>query len=52
MEDIDTVPIHDALAVCAVLNPDVLENVVETYVDMDISGGAADGMSICDRSSK
>ena len=48
MEDIDTVPIHDALAVCAVLNPDVLENVVETYVDMDISGGAADGMSICD----
>ncbi len=48
MEDIDTVPIHDALAVCALLNPDVLEDVVETYIDMDISGGAADGMSICD----
>lgn len=48
MEDINSVPIHDALAVCALLNPDVLENVVSTYVDIDISGGAADGMSICD----
>lgn len=48
MEDIDTVPIHDALAVCAVLNPDVLKDVVETYVDIDVAGGAADGMSICD----
>lgn len=48
MEDINTVPIHDALAVCAVLDKNVLENVVETYVDIDISGGSADGMSICD----
>lgn len=48
MEDINTVPIHDALAVCAVINPNVLEDVVDTYVDIDISGGAADGMSICD----
>lgn len=48
MEVIDTVPIHDALAVCAVLYPEVLKPVVEVYVDMDISGGAADGMSICD----
>lgn len=48
MADIDTVPIHDALAVCAVIDPDVLQNVVHTYVDIDIAGGAADGMSICD----
>lgn len=48
MADIDTVPIHDALAVCAVLNENVLEDVRETYMDIDIAGGAADGMSICD----
>lgn len=48
MADINTVPIHDALAVCAVIRPEVLMPVVEVYVDMDISGGAADGMSICD----
>lgn len=48
MGDINTVPIHDALAVCAVINPDVLKDVTETYADMDISGGAADGMSIFD----
>ncbi len=48
MAQIDTVPIHDALAVCAVIDPSVLTNVVSTYVDIDISGGAADGMSICD----
>lgn len=48
MKDIDTVPIHDALAVCAVLNENVLEDVWETYMDIDIAGGAADGMSICD----
>lgn len=48
MEDIETVPIHDALAICAVINPKVLENVVFTYVDIDIAGGSADGMSICD----
>ena len=48
MADIDTVPIHDALAVCAVLNEGVLEDVRETYMDIDIADGAADGMSICD----
>lgn len=48
MEVIDTVPIHDALAVCAVLHPEVLKPVAKVYVDVDISGGAADGMSICD----
>lgn len=48
MGDIDTVPIHDALAVCAVINPKVLKDVRETFADIDISGGAADGMSIFD----
>lgn len=48
MADINTVPIHDALAVCAVIDPDVLQDVTSTYVDIDIAGGAADGMSICD----
>lgn len=48
MEDINTVPIHDALAVCAVIDPDVLQDLTSTYVDIDIAGGASDGMSICD----
>lgn len=48
MSDINTVPVHDALAVCAVINPDVLQKVVHVNVDIDISPGAADGQSICD----
>ncbi len=48
MADINTVPVHDALAVCAVINPDVLKDVVSVHVDVDISGGASDGQCICD----
>ena len=48
MADIDSVPVHDALAVCAVLDESVLESIVETYADVDIGKGAADGMSIFD----
>ena len=48
MADIDSVPVHDALAVCAVLDESVLGPVVETYADVDIGKGAADGMSIFD----
>lgn len=48
MADIDSVPVHDALAVCAVLDESVLNPVVETYADVDIGKGAADGMSIFD----
>ena len=48
MADIDSVPVHDALAVCAVLDESVLWPVVETYADVDIGKGAADGMSIFD----
>ena len=48
MADIDSVPVHDALAVCAVLDESILNPVVETYADVDIGKGAADGMSIFD----
>lgn len=48
MADIDTVPIHDALAVCAVLDETVLEDVREVYADMDITNGVTDGMSVFD----
>ena len=48
MADVNTVPVHDALAVCAVLDERVLRDVRETWADVDISGGAADGMSIFD----
>ena len=48
MADINFVPVHDALAVCAVLDESVLGPVVETYADVDIGKGAADGMSIFD----
>ena len=48
MADIDSVPVHDALAICAVLDESVLGPVVETYADVDIGKGAADGMSIFD----
>lgn len=48
MEDTNTVPIHDALAVCAVIDESVLKNVVYVNVDIDISGGICDGQSICD----
>ena len=48
MADIDSVPVHDALAVCAVLDESILEPVVETYADVDIGKGVADGMSIFD----
>ena len=38
----------DALENSGAIDPDVLQNVERTYVDIDIAGGAADGMSICD----
>ena len=52
MADINSVPVHDALAVCAVLDESVLGPVVETYADVDIGKGAADGMSIFDLDSR
>lgn len=40
--------INDALAVCAVLHPEVLKDVVETIVHVDISGGYAYGETVVD----
>ena len=42
-------PIHDALAVCALVHPDVLKDVRHVNCHVDISGGFADGQTIIDR---
>ncbi len=52
MKDMTTVPIHDALAVCAAINMDVLEDVHFVNVDVDCSGGVCDGQSVCDMEAK
>lgn len=44
----DSAPIHDALAVAAIIDPQVLRDVRLMRVDVDISGGFADGQTICD----
>lgn len=44
----DLCPIHDALCVAYIINPNVLQHVIYTRVDVDISGGFADGMTIID----
>lgn len=48
MERIDSAPVHDALAVCAVAYPEVLKDIFFTRVDIDISGGFSDGQTIVD----
>ena len=48
MERLDSAPIHDALAVCAVVHPEVITKSIFTRVDIDISGGLADGQTIVD----
>ncbi len=45
----NTAPLHDALAVCAVIEPQVLGNVQFRRVDVDFSGGVCDGMAVIDR---
>ncbi len=42
-------PIHDALAVCSILYPEVLKDVEFINVHVDISGGIAYGETILDR---
>ena len=44
----DICPLHDALAVAYLIDPEVLRNVVYSRVDVDISGGFADGRTIFD----
>ena len=48
MKDQTTVPIHDALAVCAAIDMAVLDDVRFVNVDVDCSGGLCDGQSVCD----
>lgn len=44
----DTAPIHDALAVAALIDPEVLQDIREVNMDVCVSHGIADGMSIFD----
>ncbi len=44
----NTTPPHDALAVCAVVDPTVLQDVQFRRVDVDFGGSFADGMTIVD----
>lgn len=52
MIDQTTVPIHDALAVCAAIDEKVLADIRYINVDIDISGGLCDGQSVCDVENK
>ncbi len=49
MKELKGAPIHDALAVCAVLYPEVLKNVLHCNCHVDISRGYAYGQTIIDR---
>ena len=40
--------IHDALVVCAAIDPSVLTDVRFMRVDVDCGGGYADGQTLCD----
>lgn len=44
----NTTPPHDALAVCAAINPSVLKEVRFCRIDVDCGGSAADGMTVVD----
>ncbi len=39
---------HDVLAVAAAIDPTVLKDVRQLYVDVDFAGGCADGMTVFD----
>jgi inosine-uridine nucleoside N-ribohydrolase len=43
----DAAPVHDALAVCAILDPSVIQTVF-VNVDVETRGELTDGMTICD----
>lgn len=44
----NTAPIHDALAVAALIDPEVLQDLHEVNMDVSISHGIADGWSLFD----
>lgn len=45
---IDAAPIHDALAICAVIDPDVLQDVRHAHLDVNIMPGPDDGRTVAD----
>lgn len=44
----NTAPIHDALAVAALIDPEVLQDLHEVNMDVNVSHGIADGWSLFD----
>ena len=48
MEVKDAAPIHDALCTAYLLDPTVINDMRDVWVDVDFSGGPCDGMSVCD----
>lgn len=44
----NTAPIHDALAVAALIDPEVLQDIREVNMDVCVSHGITDGMSLFD----
>lgn len=48
MEVPNAAPIHDALCTAYLLDPTVIDDMRECWVDVDFHGGPNDGMSVCD----
>lgn len=48
MNDLRAAPVHDALCIAAIIDPSILENVVDCYVDVDCNGELTDGRTVCD----
>lgn len=48
MEELESAPIHDALAVASLINPSVLTDVKRVHGDISICPGITDGMSLFD----
>lgn len=44
----DAAPIHDALCTAYLIDPTVVKDVRDVWVDVEFHGGASDGMSVCD----
>lgn len=47
MGALNATPVHDALCIAAIIDPDILEDVVECFVDVDCFG-VTDGRTVCD----
>lgn len=47
-DPLHSAPLHDALAVASLIDPQVLQDVRLMRVDVDMGGGYADGQTICD----